>query len=189
MLATCIVLYDGLVKQTPIGPIAMGACRTLNVLLGMSLGTTSSPHNWPAESWLIGAAIGIYTAGVTWFARSEAGQSKRTTLIMGLIAMLGGVSILALLPKWSSPAWLQEINNRGWQLFWIVIGLIIARRCAHAIVNPTPARVQAAVKHAILSLITIDAAVTLGFCGVFWGCAVLFLLIPAILFGRWVYMT
>ena len=32
----CILLYDAWLKRTPLGPLAMGACRMLNVLLGMS---------------------------------------------------------------------------------------------------------------------------------------------------------
>lgn len=38
LLAGCVVLYDGFLKRLPIGPLGMGACRMLNVLLGMSLG-------------------------------------------------------------------------------------------------------------------------------------------------------
>ena len=36
LLATVILLYDAWLKRTPLGPLAMGACRMLNVLLGMS---------------------------------------------------------------------------------------------------------------------------------------------------------
>ncbi len=36
LLAGCVVLYDRLAKQTPLGPLVMGSCRLLNVLLGMS---------------------------------------------------------------------------------------------------------------------------------------------------------
>src|SRR5262249_36038801 len=37
-LALIVVIdaYDGWLKKTPVGPIAMGACRSLNVLLGLS---------------------------------------------------------------------------------------------------------------------------------------------------------
>ena len=36
-LAASVLLYDGLLKRTFAGPVAMGVCRMLNVLLGMSL--------------------------------------------------------------------------------------------------------------------------------------------------------
>ncbi len=35
-LAVLILLYNGLLKRTPLGPVALGGCRFLNVLLGMS---------------------------------------------------------------------------------------------------------------------------------------------------------
>src|SRR5207244_2004797 len=33
ILAGCILLYDGVLKRTWLGPVAMGTCRALNVLL------------------------------------------------------------------------------------------------------------------------------------------------------------
>ena len=37
LLAGCVVLYNAVVKRTFLGPVAMGGCRGLNVLLGMSV--------------------------------------------------------------------------------------------------------------------------------------------------------
>jgi hypothetical protein len=71
----------------------------------------------------------------------------------------------------------------------MLLALVIARRCVLAILQPTPDRVQAAVKNSILSLIVINAGITLGVCGMFWGCAVLLLLAPALLLGKWIYST
>ena len=36
LLALAIYLYDGPLKRTPLAPVLMGACRSLNVLLGAS---------------------------------------------------------------------------------------------------------------------------------------------------------
>ncbi len=36
LLTAAIFLYDGWLKRTLVGPVGMGACRFLNVLLGMS---------------------------------------------------------------------------------------------------------------------------------------------------------
>ena len=72
LLATCILLYDAWLKRTPLGPLAMGACRMLNVLLGMS--ALDAPLH--AEHWLVAGGIGVYVAGVTWFARREVGRKR-----------------------------------------------------------------------------------------------------------------
>ena len=48
-VAALIVLYDRALKHTPAGPLAMGGCRFLNVLLGMS--TSPLPGAWPTGPW------------------------------------------------------------------------------------------------------------------------------------------
>ena len=53
LLAACILLYDAWLKRTPLGPLAMGGCRMLNVLLGMSALGVPLPAehgSWPAAS-------------------------------------------------------------------------------------------------------------------------------------------
>ena len=51
LLAASIVLYDAWLKRTPLGPLAMGGCRMLNVLLGMSVSQ--------ATGALVGQALGL----------------------------------------------------------------------------------------------------------------------------------
>ncbi|MGE3777611.1 MAG: UbiA family prenyltransferase, partial [Pirellulaceae bacterium] len=79
LLAACIVLYDGGLRRTFVGPLVMGACRFWNVLMGMSLyaapsGTTSVAGFDPSHVCIAGG-IGLYIVGVTVFSRSEATQS------------------------------------------------------------------------------------------------------------------
>ena len=57
-----------------------------------------------------------------------------------------------------------------------------------AIANPSPKQVQTAIKQCILSLIVIDAAVSLLVAG-YWAVLVLALLAPTLLLGKWVYST
>ena len=40
-LTGCILAYDGFLKKTPLGPLAMGACRFFNLLMAMSAGEPS----------------------------------------------------------------------------------------------------------------------------------------------------
>src|SRR4029079_9265817 len=87
VLIWCIFLYDGFLKSTPVGPLLMGACRFLNVMLGASttldeLGgsaTFASVWNHPQLHVALGMAICI--VGVTWFARREATVSSRGSLL------------------------------------------------------------------------------------------------------------
>ena len=206
LLGACVVFYDFALKQAPIAPIVMGACRMLNVLLGMSLAhraslatEVASPNGagweslrasgWTVTEWMIALGIGIYIAGVTWFARSEARASSRAQLIGGTSVLLAGIGLIASLPAWSDSDPIVVVQARGWYLLWAVLALIIARRCVLAILQPSPQRVQMAVRHCIHSIIVLDAAITLGYVGIFWGCAILLLIFPTLLLTFWLNAT
>ena len=82
-----IVAYDGVLKRTPLGPPTMGACRVLNVLLGMSL----ADGPWAAGPLGRGAvASASYIVGVTIFARTEARASGRPQLALGVAVIVAG---------------------------------------------------------------------------------------------------
>jgi hypothetical protein len=76
-----------------------------------------------------------------------------------------------------------------WPGLLLLLGLSIGRRCVGAIIDPQPARIQGAVKFALLSIITLDAAVTLWAAGPYHALAIFLLVIPAIALGKFVYST
>ena len=185
ILTGCIFAYDGLLKGTLIGPVAMGACRSLNVVLG-----ASTAANLEGVSLVqlvhVAVAMGVYIAGVTLFAKHEAGVSKRLPLVVAIgVVDLG----LALLIAWF-------VNARGpqaGQAAIIVLGVIVLtvnRRMFSALFDPSPTRVQASVRMLLMSYITLDAAVVMHATGsAGYTIAVLALLIPAMLLGRWMSIT
>jgi 4-hydroxybenzoate polyprenyltransferase len=188
-IAGAVLLYDGWLKLTPAGPLGMGLCRFLNVLLGMSTGMASPQAVMlgfgPAEL-LVAAGIGIYIVGITWFARSEASQSRGGVLVAAMAVMTAGVVLLAASSRFVSRLQMPETH------YWLLLALLMAtvlRRCGAAAADPVPEKVQAAVKHSILSLIWLDAAVAAAAAGPAYGVAIAALLVPAILLGRWVYST
>ena len=183
-LAACVFVYDAWAKRTPLGPIAMGGCRFLNALLGMSLASFA----WDAGNWMVAAGLGIYIVGVTWFARTEARESSRAHLSLATVVMGVGLGLLWWFPDWTT----RVTAPSNWLFFWVVIGLLILWRCVRAIAAPVPGNVQQAIKQCILSLIVLDAAVAYaaqGTQGIMWAVAVLALLIPTMYLGRWVYST
>ena len=151
-LVACIFAYDGLLKSTVLGPIAMGGCRFLNVMLGAS----AVDPVWVLPQLHVAGGLGVYIAGVTWFARREAGASSRIQLgiAMGTINM-GLALLVAFVLNW--PRGLQSNMNAS-----IIIGLIaltINRRLLAAIMDPVPAKVQVAIKIMLMSLVMLDASV------------------------------
>jgi 4-hydroxybenzoate polyprenyltransferase len=196
-LAGCIVLYDARAKRTVFGPFVMGGCRALNVLLGMSLATAVNgidPRSWATAEWMLAGGVGIYIVGVTLFARGEATNSPRRELGCGIGAILAGLALIAAAPLFGTPVAIETVSPLilsmpQWILLWTLVAAVIVRRCLLALRSPLPQTVQQAVRTCIRSIIVIDAAIVLGFCGPAWGCAVLALLLPMLVLERWASTT
>jgi len=186
ILVISILIYDAGLKFTALGPVLMGACRMFNVLLGMS--AAGGPFG--AENWVVAGAIGLYIAGVTWFARTETTRSARAHLALSTVVMMLGIVLLSSLPHWSqriNP--LLQAEPQRWWLLMLILGVLIGWRCLRAVIEPAPAQVQAAVAQSILSLIILDAAACYAVCGVFWAAMILVLLLPTMLLGKWIELT
>lgn len=202
LLAGCIVGYNAGAKLTPLGPLVMGACRFFNVLLGISAagfsletgGEGAKLSIWllaftPAE-FSVAAGIGVYIVGVTIFAKNEAEEQSGTMLLaLGLVVMLAGYGLLAWFPQAAGGAERLALPGQWWL---ILIGLLAAtmlRRSLTTLMNPSPQAVQGAIKQFIFSLIMLDASVCMAVGQLWWGVAVVALLAPMLLLGRWVYST
>src|SRR5262249_6912782 len=100
LLVLAILLYDSYLKHTPIGPVGMGLCRFLNVLLGLSVVPV-----WPGAWGLVLAlVVGLYIVGVTWFARREAQASNWGELIGASAVMLVALLLALAVPVLGRPA-------------------------------------------------------------------------------------
>ncbi len=183
LLVLCIRVYDSSLKKTPLGPFLMGACRGLNVLMvGCTMFSLTAGDLFPQPILFLAAGVFVYILGVTVFARGEERSSSDTvTLSTGLVLELAGLVIIALLPRWTPgpPQWTLD-PQRGYPLLVGLIGLTVANRSIKALLHPVPRKVQLAVKHALLTLVLIDASVALMFAGPWYGCAIVVLLVPAL---------
>jgi 4-hydroxybenzoate polyprenyltransferase len=195
LLVLAIFLYDAWLKRTSAGPVSMGICRMLNVLLGLSV----YPEGMGSWGLPLALVVGIYIAGVTWFARSEARESSQRVLAGAAAVMLGGVLLALVLPPLYRPAgnpddpsygvsaavwWGQALFPYLLLAFAAYVGVAVGR----AVLRPLPERVQAAVRRAVLGLVALDAILATGLAGPL-GLALVLLLVPALYLGRWVYST
>lgn len=197
LLAVLIVAYDGPLKSTSLAPVAMGLCRSLNVLLGMSLGTIGLLQ-WHPMHCAIAAGVGVYVVGLTWFARTEAeDESGRLGLIGGMVVMLLGIALLGYaprladvrLPDYAAPLD-QIVTGWLWPAMWVLFGFFTIRRTLPAIVSTTPTLVQFAVKQSIFALVIFDAAIVTSVHGPMpFGIAIVALLFPMQILGSYVYST
>jgi 4-hydroxybenzoate polyprenyltransferase len=191
-LAVTILLYDGWLKRTWMGPLGMGTCRFLNVLLALSAvrflsPSASSPGAAGGSSgWGIhlAAVVGVYIVGVTWFARTEARTSRRSELAAAAGVMLAALALALPAPTWFPP----DTSSPAFPYLLVGLGFLVGIPVWYAIQEPTPARVQAAVKRAIFGLVILDATLATAVAGTV-GLVILVLLLPAMYLGRWVYST
>lgn len=180
LLVGAILLYDAWLKRTACGPIGMGLCRFLDVLLGLTVVEGELP-DW---GFHMAAAVGVYIIGVTWFAQTEARTSKQSTLAGAASVMLTGLLIALAVPTWF-PA---RTSSPLFPYLLVLLGIVVGVPVCQAIAHPTPALVQAAVKRAILGLVLLDAALATAVAGLV-GLTILLLLLPALYLGRWIYST
>ena len=164
-----ITLYNRYAKHSPFGPFVMGLCRSGNVLLGASLIEPSS--SFPYFSMLslyVAGAMGLYVAGITWFAREEHQKSSRVGLLTGTGLILLAVLALMALPHsslWTSlpdtEAGKNPFNQRpllfDGLLFMMV--LPVFRHLANAISTGDARDVKKGVVISLLTIIMIDASV------------------------------
>jgi 4-hydroxybenzoate polyprenyltransferase len=170
LLAGMILLYDGPLKHTPAGPVAMGLCRLLNVLLGVAAsGGIAGPRGIH-----LAAIVGLYVVGVTWFARTEGRMSNRNALRGAAGVMLASLVLALPLPTTVEPG----ISSPLFPYLLVVFAFVVGLPVSQAIASPTPARVQAAVGRALLGLILLDAILASAVVGT-PGLAILVLWLPA----------
>ena len=181
-LVGMIWLYDGPLKRTPPGPAAMGACRSLNVLLAAAAGGGWAAARDPATLAAAGV-LGIYVAGLTAFARTEAVESSKARLrLSSLVVNAALVGIVA----WGA------VYGRGYRspvplVAFGAVALLINRRLAAAVRDRRPPAVGAAVRQMILSIPVLDATLMVfsrAEMPAAWAAACALLVVPAATAGR-----
>jgi 4-hydroxybenzoate polyprenyltransferase len=181
-LVVAILFYDAWLKRTWFGPVAMGSCRFLNVLLGLTIAEGTSLR-WPARIY-VASVIGLYIVGVTWFARTEARTSKKAQLAGGASVMAAALVLALATPLWS----VGGTSSVLFPYLLVGVGFLVGIPAAQAIAEPVPARVQLAVKRALVGLVVLDAVLATALCGTV-GLVILVLLLPVLYLGRWIYST
>lgn len=187
VLAVCVIAYDRFLKTTPAGPLVMGMCRSLNLLLGFSSAVPSLPQLLEMPQAGVAAALGIYVVGVTLFARNEAGNASlirlvRSVIVLG-IALAGYGGTITLFAH-------TESSLRGGLLLLGLLAVHLLVRCVIAIRSGVPRILQQTVGLMLLSIVVLDAAVVLAITGSGrQAIVVLALMIPARLLKRIIPMS
>lgn len=177
-IAVLALVYDKYGKHTALGPINMGLCRGLNLLLGVSIMPTLLDRLWPLALIPI-----VYIAAITSISRGEVHGGNKKTLKMGVslysVVMLAimGLSIVNEPPFWQTLP------------FLLLFGYFIFPPLFRALAAPIPRNIGLAVKAGVISLIVMDAAIASAFAGWLYGLVVLALLPVSRLLAKWFAVT
>ena len=182
-LAVVVYLYDGPLKKTALAPLLMGICRGLNVMLGLS------PMLLVGDLGAIVPGTVLYVTGLTWVARQEATQAKRSYLAGGALLSLSGLAWMAAAPWVTEFGRFPHAEPTAWWLLWGVISLMIGRHYLTALIWPKPKTIQRAIGGAIQGIILIDTALAAGYVGPYWGMTILLMLPLTMIAARFIPQT
>lgn len=144
----CCLIYDRFLKHSTIfGPINMGLCRGLNLLLGICIIPEQVEHYW----YLAIVPI-VYIAAITMISRGEVHGGSKNTLYFaaGLYTVvIATVTYFAVINHYYLPITMAFLGSFG---AFIFIPLI------KAIKNPVGPNIGKAVKSGVIALIALNAA-------------------------------
>lgn len=172
-------LYDAALKDSLLGPAAMGLCRYGNALIGLSVAGFEPPGLLLA----VPLTTLVYVTALTFTSRHEVDGATRRQLAGPFAVMLLG----ALAPAGWALAGVLPVTWAAAGSAVVVLWLVGPMRRAWA--APSAGSVRGVVMAGIFGIALIDGALALA-AGGFWQAAVIVgLLVPGRLVGRWFYAT
>jgi hypothetical protein len=147
LIALCALIYNKYSKHHPfIGPLNMGICRGLNLLLGISVFFSAL-----INSYFIALVPLIYIFSITMISQGEVHGSNKNKLFLGAF-LYSSVIVVLLYFAWSSA------KNSIPVLFILAFAWMIFKPLFKAIMEPIGKNIGLAVKAGVISLILMDAA-------------------------------
>jgi hypothetical protein len=164
-IAFFALLYNKISKHYPFfGPLNMGLCRGLNLLLGISILSAAIDHYY-----CLAIVPVIYIFSITMISQGEVHGGNKRNLYIG--ASLYMVVIIAIL-------YFSVIQNQFITLLFIIpFAYMIFKPLMKAIQEPIGKNIGAAVKAGVISLILMDAAWAVAF-GAVWAAVIIACLLP-----------
>lgn len=160
------LVYDKWGKhQQILGPLNMGLCRGLNLLLGISISAFMLP-----QTWYIAFIPIIYIASITMISRGEVHGGNRITLYRA--AILYAIVLVSIF------IFSYMKGNMMYALFFLIIlGYTIYKPLLKAIKEPVGSNIGKAVKSGVIMLIVMNAAWAAA-SGALYAALMIFFLLP-----------
>ena len=167
------VVYDKWGKHHAfLGPVNMGLCRGLNLLLGISIVPAMV---W--QYWWLGIVPIIYIGAITMISRGEVHGGKKTTIYTAAFLYL---LVLAAI------SWLAYTNGHLLYAtgFILLFGIMILLPLSKAMQDPVAKNIRQSVKAGVLAVILMNAAWAAAFGAPAWALLILCLLPLSLLFAK-----
>jgi 4-hydroxybenzoate polyprenyltransferase len=165
-VAAAALIYDKWGKhQTFLGPLNMGLCRGLNLLLGMSVLGAVNPALW----WIAVVPV-LYIAAITAISRGEVHGGSKNALYLAFLLYLLVIGCI-----------LYVAGSRGRMTvtlpFLLFFSWMIFKPLLAAIRDPIGRHIGQAVKAGVIALIIMDASWAAAF-GEIWPALAILVLLP-----------
>ena len=164
--AACVLVYDAWGKrQGLVGPVNMGLCRALNLLLGIAAAPAMLTGAWPLAALPL-----VYIAAVTAVSRGEVHGGRRGVTAYALISLslvLVGLTAVALVRGGASAAGVAGVT------FTLVLAWRVLPAFWGAYQDPTPGPIRHAIRTGVLSLVLLDAVIGASYGGALYSLAIL----------------
>ncbi len=169
-IALFAIVYDKWGKHhSLLGPLNMGLCRGLNLLLGISI----IAFQLSAHFYLAVVPI-IYIAAITMVSRGEVHGGKRSSLYFASFLYLLVITALIIISAWESNLWLSLI-------FLLAFAWMIFHPLLKAIAAPAGKNIGKAVKAGVIAIIFLNASWAAAF-GAPWVALIIVFLLPLSLY-------
>jgi 4-hydroxybenzoate polyprenyltransferase len=185
-LCLCILAYNFALKGTALGPAAMGLCRALNLLTGMSLSWSAIPHpaSLPKPVWIALISLWGYIALVTFLARDEVGGNSRKRSRL----FLAGLALWFI--GWSAAAFTWFRPETFLPVAWLALALLLRAPLRNLAADPSPKHTGQMVGGMLRLVPLVDVLAMLAnqvppefaLAGALW-------ILPAFAVGKWFYST
>ncbi len=169
-ISASVLLYNIWGKhQKFFGPVNMGTCRALNLLLGVAAVPAAIATRLPLALLPL-----VYIAAVTAVSRGEVRGGKREVAFISLAAICAVIASLVLI-GFHSPLALAIVALLAWRV-------IPPFFCAYR--EPVPRLIRVAVRAGVLSLVLLNAAIAASFSNTLYSLIILGIAVLAALLAR-----
>lgn len=174
-LATALaaVIYDKWSKHHSfLGPLNMGTCRGLNLLLGVSIISSEV-----ADHWYLAIIPVIYIAAITMISRGEVHGGKKTTIYAAAVFYVLAMAMILYVSVTHD----QALPTFLFVLVWAFMVFLPLKNAAQ---KPEGKLIRLAVKAGVLALILMNAAWAAAFGATYLALIIVLLLPLSILLAR-----